>query len=100
ETIEEKINAFQHVVESLVRERNNRLEALVYLDYELIDAETRGKEQARQLEYIAEILTAVKTQVNQQLPQYAQLAQVCEHREPFTKTATHKIKRYLYTSTP
>jgi len=100
ETIEEKINAFQHVVESLVRERNNRLEALVYLDYELVDAETRGKDQARQLEHIAGILAEIKTLVNQQLPQYAQLTQVREHREPFTKTATHKIKRYLYTSTP
>lgn len=100
ETIEEKINAFQHVVESLVRERNNRLEALIYLDYELIDAETRGKDQSRQLDYIADILAEIKKQVNQQLPQYAQLAQTNEHREPFTKTATHKIKRYLYTSTP
>ncbi len=100
ETIEEKINAFQHVVESLVRERNNRLEALIYLDYELIDAETRGKDQARQLNHIADILAEIKKQVNQQLPQYAQLAQTTEHREPFTKTATHKIKRYLYTSTP
>jgi long-chain acyl-CoA synthetase len=100
EAIEEKINAYQHVVESLVRERNNRLEALVYLDYELIDKETQGKNQARQLAHIAEILAEVKRQVNQQLPQYAQLAQVREHREAFTKTATHKIKRYLYTSTP
>ncbi|MFA7383052.1 MAG: AMP-binding protein [Desulfurivibrionaceae bacterium] len=98
ETIEEKINAFQQVMESLVRECNNRLEALIYLDYELIDAETRGKEQSRQLEHIAEIMTEIKRQVNLQLPPYAQLAQVREHREPFTKTATHKIKRYLYTS--
>jgi long-chain acyl-CoA synthetase len=98
ETIEEKINAFQHVVESLVRERNNRLEALIYLDYELIDAETQGKDQTRQLDHIAEILAEIKGQVNRQLPQYAQLSQVSEHREPFTKTATHKIKRYLYTS--
>ena len=100
ETIEEKINAFQQVVESLVRECNNRLEALVYLDYEMIDAKTRGKEQSRQLEHIAEILTEIKRQVNLKLPPYAQLAQVREHREPFTKTATHKIKRYLYTSSP
>lgn len=99
ETIEEKINAFQHVVESVVREHNNRLEALIYLDYELIDSETRGKDQARQLEHIDEILAEIKKQVNQQLPQYAQLAKTSEHREPFTKTATHKIKRYLYTST-
>ena len=100
EAIEEKINACQQVVESLVRERNNRLEALVYLDYELIDAETRGTNQARKLGHIGEILARIKQQVNQQLPQYAQLAQVSERREPFTKTATHKIKRYLYTSAP
>jgi long-chain acyl-CoA synthetase len=100
ETIEEKINTFQHVVESLVRERNNRLEALIYLDYELIDAETRGKDQARQLAHIADILAEIKTQVNRQLPTYAQLALVSEHREPFIKTATHKTKRYLYTNTP
>ena len=98
ETIEEKINAFQHVVESLVRERNNRLEALIYLDYELIDAETQGKDQTRQLDHIAEILAEIKGLVNRQLPPYAQLSQASEHREPFTKTATHKIKRYLYTS--
>jgi len=100
ETIEEKINAFRQVVESLVREGNNRLEALVYLDYELIDAETQGKNQTRQLDHIAEILAEIKKQVNRQLPPYAQLSQVSEHREPFTKTATHKIKRYLYTSSP
>gem|GEM_PF-5141327 len=81
-----------------MRERDNRLEALVYLDYELIDAETRGKGQARQRDHIAGILAEIKKQVNQQLPQYGQLAQTSEHREPFTKTATHKIKRYLYTS--
>ena len=99
ETIEEKINAFQHVVESLVRESNNRLEALVYLDYDLIDAETRGKDHAHQRDHIAAVLAEIRTQVNQQQPQYAQLAHVSEHREPFIKTATHKIKRYLYTNT-
>ena len=97
EAIEEKINAFQHVVESLVVESNDRLEARVYLDYELIDTETRGKEQSVQLAYIDALLDTIKKEVNRQLPQYSQLARVVEHREPFTKTATHKIKRYLYT---
>jgi len=50
-------------------------------------------------EKISRILAEIKKQVNRQLPTYAQLARVNEHREPFTKTATHKIKRYLYTST-
>jgi long-chain acyl-CoA synthetase len=35
--------------------------------------------------------------VNAQLPPYAQIHKIFERPEPFTKTATHKIKRYLYT---
>ncbi|MFZ5774886.1 MAG: AMP-binding protein [Thermodesulfobacteriota bacterium] len=100
EPIEEKINTFQHVVESLVMEHDNRLIAKVYLDYELIDAETRGKNQQQQKEHIDAILGSIKAQVNRQLPLYSQLASISEHREPFIKTATHKIKRYLYTTAP
>jgi long-chain acyl-CoA synthetase len=100
EPIEEMINAFPHVMDSLVRERNNQLEALICLDYEKIDAETQGLEQDRKPAHITGILAEIKKQTNQRLPRYAQLAQVSEHREPFIKTATHKIKRYLYTSAP
>jgi long-chain acyl-CoA synthetase len=100
EAIEEKLNAWPQVVESLVRERDDRLEALIYLDYELVDAETRGTKQTQRKDHIGEILTRIKREVNQQLPQYAQLALVSEHHEPFTKTATHKIKRYLYANPP
>lgn len=98
EAIEEKINAHQHVVESLVVERNDRLEAQVYLDYELIDQETRGKSEAQKLRHIEELLAAIKREVNSALPQYSQLNRVSERQEPFIKTATHKIKRYLYTN--
>lgn len=96
ETIEEKINAYQHVIESLVHEKNDRLEAQVYLDYELIDQETQGKTQQHKLTYIEELLLTIKWEVNQTLPQFSQLAQVVERQDPFIKTATHKIKRYLY----
>lgn len=96
ETIEEKINSFQHVIESLVLECNNHLEAKVFLDYELIDQETRGKKQQKKLSYIKEILAHIKKTVNSNLPKYSQLSEVEERQEPFTKTATHKIKRYLY----
>lgn len=94
EPIEEKINAMREVVESLVLEHNDRLEARVYLDYELLDAEGRDQDQTR--ERIRHILAAIKREMNRQLPVYSQLARVVEQREPFAKTATHKIKRYLY----
>lgn len=94
EAIEEKINAFAQVLESLVVVNQDRLLALVYLDYDQVDRE--GKTQEEQRRYVEQLLATIKTEVNQQLPPYAKLHKVAERVEPFIKTATHKIKRYLY----
>lgn len=94
EAIEERINACPQVVESLVVARDDRLEALVYLDYEMVDQEAQGREAQRL--YVQQLLTDIKTTVNQALPPYSRVHQVRERTEPFVKTATHKIKRYLY----
>lgn len=96
EGIEEKINTCRHVIESLVSAAGDRLEARVYLDYERIDEEDTGKNEAQKQAHIKELLAAIKKEVNSQLPLYSQLAVVTERTEPFTKTATQKIKRYLY----
>jgi long-chain acyl-CoA synthetase len=45
EAIEEKLNSCFHVLESLAIENNNQLEAWVYLDYDLIDQETKKEKQ-------------------------------------------------------
>lgn len=95
EAIEEKINSFVQVAESLVVDNNGRLEARVYLDYDLVDKET-DKRQEKQREYICRTLKEIKKTVNEQLPVYSKLHEVIERSEPFAKTATHKIKRYLY----
>jgi len=97
EAIEDKINSCMHVVESLVMEDNGQLEAWVYLDYDLIDEETRGRNQQQKLEYIDEVLQRLKETINPQLSAFSQLGRFVEHKEPFQKTATSKIKRYLYT---
>jgi long-chain acyl-CoA synthetase len=96
ETIEEKINASQYAMESLVIENNNQLEAWIYLDYELIDTETKNKNETQRYEYIQEKLTQLKDIINEQLPVYSKLSRIYEQKEPFEKTPTHKIKRYLY----
>jgi len=98
EALEDKINALSHVVESLVVENHGRLEALLYLDYDLIDRETAGQSQPRKRLYIDTLLTEMRQAVNRQLPPYAKIALFAERPEPFIKTATHKIKRYLYQS--
>jgi long-chain acyl-CoA synthetase len=97
EVIEDKINSCIHVAESLVIEDNGRLEAWVYLDYDLIDEETRSKSQEQKLEYIDGLLSRLKESINPQLSAFAQISRFVEHKEPFQKTATSKIKRYLYT---
>jgi long-chain acyl-CoA synthetase len=98
EAIEEKINSNLYVMESLVVENNGQLEARVYLNYDLIDQETKGKPNTKQKEFINKILQKLQQNVNSQLPTYSKVNRFIERQEPFIKTATHKIKRYLYTS--
>ena len=99
EAIEEKFNSCYHVLESLVIENNNQLEAWVYLDYDLIDQETKGKTERQRQEYIEKILTQTREEVNEQLSVFSKISKIIDQQEPFVKTVTHKIKRYLYTHT-
>lgn len=96
EPIEHKLNASPYVVESLVLENNGLLEAWIYPDYEFIDAETVGQSRQQRHLYITSQLDQIRIEVNEQLPITSKLSRMVERREPFTKTATHKIKRYLY----
>jgi long-chain acyl-CoA synthetase len=98
EAIEEKINSNMYVMESLVVENNGQLEARIYLDYDLIDQETQGKSNKKQKEFINKILQDLQQNVNSQLSTYSKVPRFIERQEPFIKTATHKIKRYLYTN--
>lgn len=96
EAIEHKINGHPWVVESLVVENNGRLDAWVYPDYEYIDAATAGQSRLQRHDYIAGLLAEMRKGLNEQLSAAARLTRIHEYREPFIKTATHKIKRYLY----
>lgn len=97
EAIEDKLNGLRYVAESLVLQSGSRLEAMVYLDYDVIDQETRGRTSREVQGFIAEILVTIQKAVNAQLPAYSRLNRIVERPEPFVKTATQKIKRYLYT---
>jgi len=94
EILEERINCFAEVLESLVVADDERLTALIHLDQEQVDRKAKTPA-ARQL-YVQELLRHIKQAVNREMPPYAKLQAVIERREPFIKTATHKIKRYLY----
>ncbi len=96
EAIEHKINAYPWVVESLVVEDNGKLVAWIYPDYEYIDEVTAGQMRTQRREYLDGLLADLRREVNADLATTSRLAEVFERREPFIKTATHKIKRYLY----
>jgi long-chain acyl-CoA synthetase len=96
EVVEHKINTYHWVVESLVVDSDGQLEGWVYPDYEYIDEVTAGKSRSQRQDYIANLLASMKVELNAELPKASRLSQVSERREPFVKTATHKIKRYLY----
>jgi long-chain acyl-CoA synthetase len=98
EAIEHKVNSYPFVVESLVVENRGLLEAWVYPDYEFIDSKTAGQSRTQRHQYIAGLLEEMRTALNQQLSVTSRLSRVLERREPFVKTATHKIKRYLYSA--
>lgn len=98
EAIEHKVNAFPFVVESLVVENRGILEAWVYPDYEFIDGKTLGQSRTQRHQYIATLFEEMRMTLNEQLSLSSRLSRVLERREPFVKTATHKIKRYLYSA--
>jgi len=96
EAIEHKLNTYSWVVESLVVDNNGKIEAWVYPDYEFVDEETSGLSRAERRQYLEDLMGEMRVELNAQLPKSSRLAKVFERREPFIKTATHKIKRYLY----
>jgi long-chain acyl-CoA synthetase len=99
EEIESVINDFSHVIESLVVEKKGKLVAMVYLNMEEMQAKYQlmkkeFTEQAEQV--IIEYLEELRKYVNSKVNRYSQLQLVVYQAEPFQKTATMKIKRFLY----
>lgn len=99
EAIESVLNQHELVIDSLVYELECKVVAKVYIDYDLFD-ETHNINKTSDSELhgeIIEMLEEIKTVANLQLAQYSKIFSVFEQIEPFIKTPTKKIKRYLYT---
>jgi long-chain acyl-CoA synthetase len=99
EEIESVINRYQYVMESVVIEQKGRLVALVHFNIEELEKQfSHFKEEARaQMEKkIEEMRAELQQFVNSRVNRYSRVQAVIIHDEPFEKTATKKIKRYLY----
>jgi long-chain acyl-CoA synthetase len=98
EQIEAIINLNEFVLDALVFDMDSRLTARIHLDYELIDQKFRADRQSEAALHtdIEGFLETMRIDVNKQLSSFSKVSKYIEQTEPFVKTPTKKIKRYLY----
>lgn len=99
EDIESLINNFSYVTESVVVEKKGKLVALVHFntdEIEKIFQEFREDVQAKVEVKIAELSKELQLFVNARVNKYSRLQTVVVQKNEFEKTATMKIKRFLY----
>lgn len=96
EEVESFFFASPYVLEVLVYQLEGRLAARVHLDSEKVDALLGELPEKEMEEKRRALLEDLRQTVNGKVSSFARIAKVIEQTEPFEKTATHKIKRYLY----
>lgn len=94
EEIEAVINSFEGVGESLVVQRDGKLVALVQMNDNILNWNLEGEDKF--VKDLEELQKSIKEFVNARVSKFSNIRQVEIQREPFVKTATHKIKRFLY----
>lgn len=101
EEIESIINEMDDVVESVVYQNKGKLVAQVYLNAEEFskkyhELKTSAHNYQEELKNKMEVyLKELREKVNQSVSKYSQISDVELRDEPFEKTATMKIKRFL-----
>lgn len=91
EEIEEQLNNLPYVAECIViQQKDNKLAALVYPDFEA--AYAQGMNEAD----IEKQMEENRLMLNAALPSYSQIAAVKIYPEEFEKTPKKSIKRFLY----
>lgn len=98
EEIEAAINKSEWVLESLVYELKGKIVARVELNYDEINKSVKSmKDKATEMEKeVGEILSKIRSNVNIEVSKFSRLNKIFEQTEPFIKTPTKKIKRFLY----
>lgn len=91
EEIEAKLNNMPYVAESLVVERDGKLVAMVYPDYEAVDKLGLG------IADLDDTMENVRKELNKIVAPYEQISKIILMQHEFEKTPKRSIKRYLYT---
>lgn len=90
EEIESKINNLPFVMESIVIEKNGKLVALVYPDYDTVDGTGISHTD------LPIIMEQNRTELNKQVASYEMVSEIQLYPTEFEKTPKKSIKRYLY----
>lgn len=90
EEIEDKLNNLPYVAESIVIQKEDKLVALVYPDFD--EALANGVKD----EELAGIMEENRVSLNTMVPAYSQIASVKIYHEEFEKTPKKSIKRFMY----
>ncbi len=90
EEIEDKLNSLPFVLESIVVQRDEKLYALVYPDYD--EAKKIGLDKDDLESIMCENLNAL----NKEMPSYSKITNIELQQSEFIKTAKKSIRRYMY----
>lgn len=99
EEIESVINKMRFVLESLVVEKKGKLVAMIHLNMDELEENFKNlKTEAKNFlhEKAEEILSEIHKKANAELNKFSRIQQVILQPNPFEKTPTKKIKRFLY----
>jgi long-chain acyl-CoA synthetase len=92
EEIEAKLDNLPFVMESLVIEKNHKLIALVYPDYDAVDQTGISHDN------LSIIMNQNKETLNKMVASYEKIAEIQLYPNEFEKTPKKSIKRYLYSN--
>lgn len=90
EEIEDRLNNMMYVTESIVVEQEGKLVALVYPDFDAVNADQISDTD------LPKILETNLKELNHLLPAYSQISRIKIYNEEFEKTPKRSIKRFLY----
>ncbi|HUX21186.1 MAG TPA: hypothetical protein VMW69_08085, partial [Spirochaetia bacterium] len=98
EAVESVINSFDFVEDSLVFQHQGQLLARIHINYEgfLEHIQSLAESAVGVPRDISSFLAELRKNVNDRLSSFSRIGRFIEQTEPFEKTPTQKIKRFLY----
>ena len=96
EEVEAIINQMEYVAESLVIQNEGKLAARIHLESEQLDLLYAGLSDEERRDKQVALLEKIRNDTNAKVSSFIRIHKAVLQPEPFEKTPTQKIKRYLY----